>query len=111
MRKVSLDRVKSGVYVARTIQSLDGIILLSAGSEITEEKIEQLKHYNITEIYIEDELSKGIPVTEIVKEEIVTEAKARVKAIMTTSSLKISVDGKKVMEMVNKLLRERLDRE
>lgn len=104
MRKVSLERVKAGVRVARTIQSLDGIILLSAGADITEDKIEQLKHYNITEIYIEDELSRGIPVDEIVKEEIITDVKAQIKAIMTTSSLKISVDGKKIMEMVNSLL-------
>ncbi|NLE26378.1 MAG: HD-GYP domain-containing protein [Clostridiaceae bacterium] len=58
----------------------------------------------MTEIYIEDELSRGIPVDEVVKEEIVTDVKAQIKAIMTTSSLKISVDGKKIMEMVNSLL-------
>ncbi|NLL68549.1 MAG: HD-GYP domain-containing protein [Clostridiaceae bacterium] len=104
MRKVSLERVRAGVRVARTIQSLDGIILLSAGAELTNEKIDQLKHYNITEIYIEDELSRGIPVTEIVKEEIITDVKAQIKTIMTTPSLRISVDGKKVMEMVENLL-------
>jgi len=104
VRKVSLERVRAGVRVARTIQSLDGIILLSAGAELTNEKIDQLKHYNITEIYIEDELSRGIPVTEIVKEEIITDVKAQIKTIMTTPSLRISVDGKKVMEMVENLL-------
>lgn len=104
MRKVSLDRVKAGARVARTIQSLDGIILLSAGAAITEDKIKQLKQYNITEIYIEDEISRGIQIDEIVKEEIVTDVKAQIKAIMTSSSLKISVDGKKVMEMVESLL-------
>lgn len=104
MRKVSLERARAGVNVARTIQSLDGIVLLSAGSELTEEKILQLKRYNITEIYIEDELSQGIAVSEIVREEILMDVKAKIKNIMTTPSLKISVDGKKVMEMVEKLL-------
>lgn len=111
MRKVSLDRVRAGVRVARTIQSLDGIILLSAGAEITDDIINQLKRYNITEIYIEDELSRGIPVNEIVKEEIVTDVKAQIKAIMTTPSLKISVDGKRVMEMVENLLSDLLKSE
>ena len=83
---------------------MDGIILLSAGAAITEDKIKQLKQYNITEIYIEDEISRGIQIDEIVKEEIVTDVKAQIKAIMTSSSLKISVDGKKVMEMVESLL-------
>jgi HD-GYP domain-containing protein (c-di-GMP phosphodiesterase class II) len=104
VRKVSLDRVRTGVRVARTIQSLDGIILLSAGAEITNDIINQLKQYNITEIYIEDEFSRGISVDETVKEEIITDVKAQIKLIMTTPSLKISVDGKRVMEMVENLL-------
>lgn len=104
MRKISLERARAGLHVARTIQSLDGIILLSAGSELTEEKIQQLKRYNITEIYIEDEFSKGIVVPDVVKEDIILDIKAKIKTIMTTPSLKISVDGKKIMEMVDKLL-------
>jgi HD-GYP domain-containing protein (c-di-GMP phosphodiesterase class II) len=104
VRKISLERVRAGVHVARTIQSLDGIVLLSAGSELTEEKILQLKRYNITEIYVEDELSKGIVVSDIVKEDIVLDVKAKIKTIMTTPSIKISVDGKKIKEMVEKLL-------
>jgi HD-GYP domain-containing protein (c-di-GMP phosphodiesterase class II) len=104
VRKISLERARAGVHVARTIQSLDGIVLLSAGSELTEEKILQLKRYNITEIYVEDELSKGIVVSDIVKEDIVLDVKAKIKTIMTTPSIKISVDGKKIKEMVEKLL-------
>lgn len=104
MRKISLERARAGLYVARTILSLDGIVLLYAGSKLTEENIQHLKSYNITEIYIEDELSKGIVVTDVVREDIVLDVKAKIKTIMTTPSLKISVDGKKIMELVEKLL-------
>ncbi|HHW23339.1 MAG TPA: HD-GYP domain-containing protein [Clostridiaceae bacterium] len=104
MRKISLERARAGLYVARTIHSLDGIVLLYAGSKLTEENIQHLKSYNITEIYIEDELSKGIVVTDVVREDIVLDVKAKIKTIMTTPSLKISVDGKKIMELVEKLL-------
>ncbi len=104
MRKISLERASAGVKIARTIHSLDGIILLSAGSELTEEIIHQLKHYNITEIYIEDEISNGIPVSDVVREEIVLDVKAKIKNIMTTPSMKISIENQKIMEMVDKLL-------
>jgi len=104
VRKISLERARAGLYVARTIHSLDGIVLLYAGSKLTEENIQHLKSYNITEIYIEDELSKGIVVTDVVREDIVLDVKAKIKTIMTTPSLKISVDGKKIMELVEKLL-------
>jgi len=104
VRKISLERARAGFCIARTIQSLDGRVLLSAGSVLTEETIEQLKRYNITEIYIEDEISRDIAVPEVVKEEIVLDVKAKIKNIMTTPTMKISIDGKKVMEMVEQLL-------
>lgn len=104
MRKVSLERTRAGVIVARTIHSLDGIVLLSAGTELTEEVISKLRHYGITDIYIEDEYSKGLPLTEVIREDIITDVKTQIKKIMTTPSIKISVDGKRVAEIVEKLL-------
>ncbi len=104
MRKVSLDRTRAGVRLARTILSLDGIVLLSAGTILTEELITTLESYSFTEIYIEDDLSKGITTPEVVRDEIVTEVKAKIKQIMTTPSIRISLDGKKILEIVDKLL-------
>lgn len=104
MRKISLDRARTGYYIARTIHSLDGLVLLSAGSQLTEELIRQLEKYNITEIFIEDDLSRGITITEAIKEEIVIDVKSKMKVLMTTPSIKIAVDGRKVMEMIENLL-------
>ncbi len=104
MRRVSLERARTGVHVARTILSLDGIILLSAGAELNEEMIAKLRHYGITEVYIDDELSKDIVAPEIIKEEIITEVKSQIKHMMTTPTIKISVEGKKVLEIVDKLM-------
>lgn len=104
MRKVSLDKTRAGVRLARSILSLDGVVLVSAGVILTDEMIMTLRNYKFTEIYIEDDLSRGISVPEIVKNEIIAEVKTKIKNIMTTPSVKISVDGKKVMEIVDKLL-------
>ncbi len=104
MRKVSLDRARAGYRVARTILSLDGVVLLSAGTVLTDEMIATLESYNFTEIYIEDDLSRDIKNPEVVREEIVTEVKAKIKNIMTSPSIRISVDGKKILEIVDKLL-------
>lgn len=104
MRKVSLDRARAGVRLARTILTLDGVVLLSAGTILTDELIALLEAHNYTEIYIEDDLSKGITAHEVIREEIVTEIKVKIKSIMTAPSIKISVDGKKILELVDKLL-------
>ena len=90
MRRVRLNRALVGVPVARTIISLDGIVLLSAGSTLTEEIITNLGNYKITEIYIDDDYSKGISVPETVKEEIITDVKAQIKRIMSMPSIKLS---------------------
>ncbi|HBI73908.1 MAG TPA: HD-GYP domain-containing protein [Lachnospiraceae bacterium] len=104
MRRVRLNRALVGVPVARTIISLDGIVLLSAGSTLTEEIITNLGNYKITEIYIDDDYSKGISVPETVKEEIITDVKAQIKRIMSMPSIKISVDSEKIIGIVNRLV-------
>lgn len=104
MRRVSLENAPTGVVVARTIHSLDGIVLLAAGTELTSDLKEKLANLGITEIYINDSISNGIQIPELIKEEIVTDIKTQVKKMMTTPSIKISVDGKKVAEIVEKLI-------
>ena len=104
MRRVSLDKVRAGAILAKTIMSLDGKVLLAAGMEITEEYKRKLQANRISEIYIEDEISKDIQVPEVVREEIVYEAKQMVKAMMTKPSVKTSIDGRKVMEIVDKII-------
>jgi HD-GYP domain-containing protein (c-di-GMP phosphodiesterase class II) len=104
VRRVSLDKVRAGAILAKTIMSLDGKVLLAAGMEITEEYKRKLQANRISEIYIEDEISKDIQVPEVVREEIVYEAKQMVKAMMTKPSVKTSIDGRKVMEIVDKII-------
>ena len=104
MRRVSLDNTQTGVIVARTIHTLDGIVLLAAGAELTYELKDKLTKNGITEVYIDDSISEGIPVPELIKEEIITDVKSQVKRLMTSPSIKVSVDGKKVAEIVDRLL-------
>lgn len=104
MRRVSLDGAQTGVTVARTIYSLDGIVLLTAGTELTRERKEKLLNIGITELYIDDRLSEGIAVPELVREEIVADVKSQVKMLMTSPSIKVSVDGKRVAEIVERLI-------
>lgn len=104
MRRVSLDKVRAGAILAKTIITADGKVLLASGMEITEEYKRKLQVYGISEIYIEDEISKDIHIPEVVREEIVNEAKQMVKAMMTKPSVKISIDGRRVMEIVDKII-------
>ncbi len=65
-----------------------------------------MQKYHITEIYIEDDLSRGISVTQTLKEEIIVDVKTKVKALMTSPTIKIAVNAQKVLKMVGTLLNE-----
>jgi len=106
VRKVSLDNVKAGDKLAVTIFSLNNSVLLTKGSELTPEIIDYLKQYGITEVCIDDEISKNIAVPGFVRAEILQETKTQVKKIMTHPSIKTSVDGEAVLKIVEKLIEE-----
>jgi len=104
VRRVSLDKIQAGAKLAKTIVTLEGKVLLASGAEITEEYKRRLLSNGISEIYIEDEISKDIEIPEIVSDEIINEAKRRVKLLMNKPSLKASIDGYQIMQIVDKII-------
>lgn len=70
MRKVSIEHLQPGMKVARTVYTLNGTVLLAAGSPLTANNIERLKELHIVSIFIDDELSSTGPVRDIVTEEM-----------------------------------------
>lgn len=60
MRRVPLDKIQEGYRVGKTIYTNEGKILLQAGSELTERKINHLTKVGYTSLYIVDELSDEV---------------------------------------------------
>lgn len=104
MRKINLDSVQAGAILAKTIMTLEGKVLLTSGVILNEDFIAKLQAYGITELFIEDEISRNISVPEFVKEDIITETKLLMKVMMTGTPITTSIDGQKVMEAVNKII-------
>jgi len=104
VRRVNLDKIQLGAILAKTIITLEGKVLLAAGMELTEEYRRKLQANGITEIYIEDEISKGICESDVVREDIITEAKSTVKMMMSKPSIKNNIDGQQVMEIVDRII-------
>lgn len=104
MRRVSLDKIQSGAILAKTIVTLEGKVLLVSGTELTEEYKRRLMANGITEVYVEDEISKDIQIPEVVHDEIINEAKRKVKLMMINPAIKTSIDGYQVMQVVDKII-------
>lgn len=57
MRLIPIDKAKVGYILAKTIFSEDGHVLMREGSELNESKIEKIKNFGYSSIYINDEYS------------------------------------------------------
>ena len=108
MRKVHIDDAAMGVRLAKAIFSSEGNILLASGTELKESYIDRLKAHNITEVYLDDDISRDIIVEDIVCEQTRHEAKALVKNLMNNYKVSCAIDVDKVKDIVNNIIEELL---
>lgn len=81
MRPISVNNVKEGTILGKSIYSSDGRLLLSKGIELDRKLISTLKKHQILYIYIEDEISEGIEVQSIVDDGVRIEAINTIKKV------------------------------
>lgn len=108
MRKIHIDSLKAGAKLAKTVFSPDGKILLSSGTELKKRYVDRLRQYNITELYIEDDISTGIEIEDVVCEETRLEAKTLVKKLIDGYVYTDSIDVGQVKQTVNRIIDELL---
>lgn len=68
MRLVKIDKWKPGMKLGKPIMNNNGKILLAKGVELIDRLIPRLKKYNVTTLYIDDEVSEGIDIVESIPE-------------------------------------------
>lgn len=108
MRKVHVDNVISGMKLAKTIFDSEGRILLTSGMEIKLNYLEKVRTSGVTEFYIEDEISQGIQVTDVVCESTRIEAKLLVKKLMDSNAFSSSLNTSQIKEVIIKIIDELL---
>lgn len=108
MRRVSIDSIKTGVKLARTIFSSDGGVLLTEGVEMTMSFVGRLKQHGISEIFLQDDISAGIETKDVIEEQTRIEAVTLVKKTMNNYQFSPLLDVTEVKTIVNKILDELL---
>lgn len=106
MRRISLDKAPAGAVVARTIHSLEGVLLLSEGTTLSNKVIERLLQNGIRDVFIEDTMSEGLESPDTVKPEVLQQIKSQVKDFMSMPSLKAGIHAHRITEMVDRLLEQ-----
>jgi len=108
MRRVKVDSVPEGARLARTVFSSDGGVLLMQGVELRDSYLELLRKRGIYEIYLNDDLSEGIEVHDVVNENTRNEAVVLVRDIMTGYSFSDAIDVGHVKTIVGRIVDELL---
>lgn len=106
MRLVSIDSVKPRALLAKTIYDGQGRILLAKGTELHPQYIKRLQELGIWSVYIQDDLTAGIEIDDVVSE------RTRVQVMQTTKEalMKVqagnSIESKKIREAVSNIMDE-----
>jgi HD-GYP domain-containing protein (c-di-GMP phosphodiesterase class II) len=108
MRRVNIDSIQFGVKLARTIFNSDGGVLLTKGVELKEPFIEKLRKHGVSEVYLEDDLSEGVQVKDVVQDQTRSEAVVLAKRTMQNYNFTSSVDVENVKKIVNGIIDELL---
>ncbi|WP_371372286.1 HD-GYP domain-containing protein [Sporomusa aerivorans] len=87
MQKIAATNLQPGMVLARNIFSIDGVLLLSAGTLLTTPQIDRLRQFNLTSVYIKNPFTDSIDYSEIIETipEIVRE-ETRVQAVQIVHS-------------------------
>ena len=79
MRYINIEKVESGMVLAKEVFDDDGRVLLAANTILTKEYIIRLSIRGYQGVYIEDELSRGIQIDEVISIERRNEGAKAVK--------------------------------
>ncbi len=70
MRRVKTEQIKGHEILARDMYGSNGVVLISQGTILKRDYIAKLLELNITDVFVEDEISKDIQVKDITEEKI-----------------------------------------
>ena len=70
MRRIKTEQIKGREILAKDVYSTGGVVLISEGTILKKEYIEKLLDLKITDVFVEDEISRDIQVQDITEEKI-----------------------------------------
>ncbi|WP_026486094.1 HD-GYP domain-containing protein [Caldanaerobius polysaccharolyticus] len=110
MRLISTYNLKPGMVIAKAVYNANGQLLLNKDVVLTEQYIKRLKEVGITDVYIEDDLSRDVVIKDVISDETRLNAKIFVKNTMERISMNKHVDTSQAKAIVESIIDELLER-
>ena len=82
MRRIKTEQIKGQEILAKDIYSTGGVVLISEGTILKKEYIDKLLELKITDVFVEDEISKEIQVQDITEEKISEQCSEKLKDML-----------------------------
>ncbi len=79
MRRIKTEQIKGREILAKDVYSASGAVLISEGTILKKEYVEKLLDLKITDVFVEDEISKEIQVQDITEEKISEQCTEKLK--------------------------------
>ena len=98
MRRIKTEQVTGREILAKDIYSSSGVILISAGTILKKEYVQKLLELNITDIFVEDEISREIKLQDITEEKISEQCTEKLKDTLERFSY---ADEEELQELFN----------
>lgn len=106
MRQVSVNRLKEGDVLGRTIFSNNGRVLLGRGINLTSPYIARLKELGISIVYVDDEETKDVIIEDVISEENRREAIISLEHSGEAVRIGKDLDGFKVKKVVKNIIED-----
>ena len=79
MRRIKTEQIRGREILAKDVYSTSGVVLISEGTILKKEYIEKLLELKITDVFVEDEISRGIQLRDITEEKISEQCTEKLK--------------------------------
>lgn len=101
MRKIPSSFLRAGMEIASHIYALDGRVLLAKGVKLTAPYIRRLIDKGIPYVYIEDDISRDIVISDIILDETRLQAKNHINKVIHNYS---NIDYSETKSIVNDII-------
>lgn len=79
MRRIKTEHIKGSEILARDIYSTNGAVLISEGTILKKDYVDKLLELKITDVFVEDDISKDIQAQDITEEKISEQCREKLK--------------------------------
>ncbi len=112
MRRISLEQIQQGMFIARTVYGSGGQMLLKVGAEVKPHYAKYLRRLGINYIYVQDSRLIDVEVDDVIADETRLEARTLVKDIMEETcrnhlrSKSLFINDEKIARTITKIIEE-----